>query len=77
MPMCPPEPGPILLSRRMSERQISQRQLEKTLGLSQGIVSRWLHGQRTPGLRAAIAIETLLDIPVTSWTCSAAAASTD
>lgn len=59
--------GPSLLRQRLASSGTSQRSLEKRLGVSGGIVSRWLAGERTPNLDSALMLEDMLGIPVRVW----------
>jgi len=60
-------PGAELLRTRLTERKISQRQLEQRLGVASGLVSRWLNGERKPGRELALKLSSVLQIPVRSW----------
>lgn len=45
----------------------SQGELERRLGVADGLVSKWTRGVRRPGLDYAFAIERLLGIPAALW----------
>jgi transcriptional regulator with XRE-family HTH domain len=45
----------------------TQEVLAERIGVGQSSVSRWLNRQSRPGLRAALALQRELGIPVESW----------
>lgn len=45
----------------------NQTELSEQLGVSTGVVSRWLKGQRVPCWSSALKIERLLGIPARLW----------
>ena len=59
--------GARLLWKVLDERECSQLQLQRDLGVPAGVVNRLLYGERRPGLKMALLIEEKFDIPLTSW----------
>ena len=45
----------------------NQTDLSEELGVSTGVVSRWLRGSRVPSWPSALKIERLLGIPAKVW----------
>lgn len=63
-----PQGGPALLAAAMEREGLRNADLERDLGIEgNGLVTRWLKGQRRPGLDLAVKIERRLGIPVESW----------
>ncbi len=52
---------------KMQERDWSQTRLKRELGAKDGYVSRWLFGDRKPGLKNAMRIFEVLGIAPTLW----------
>ncbi len=60
--------GPALLESAIQREKLCNAELERQLGIEKtGLVSRWLSGERTPGLALAIKLRDRLGIPVDSW----------
>lgn len=59
--------GASALEAKIVEKGLTSYALAKQLGVGLSVVSRWLHGQRTPSLPAALALQELLGLPVTVW----------
>lgn len=59
--------GQVVLEYKLRKRGWSQSQLALTLGVNSGQVNHWLSGKRRPGLRWAVELERLLDIPTEYW----------
>jgi len=60
------------LAAALERAEWSQQQLEQRLGVTRGLVSRWLSGERRPGLEHALELERLLKIPAKTWLHAAA-----
>ena len=56
-----------MLAARMNAAHLSQRGLSLSLGIDQGAISRWLAGDRVPGLTSALKLQAALQIPVEVW----------
>jgi len=65
--------GPVFseASRRLwleiQRRGWSQTRLKKELGAHDGAVTRWLYGDRKPGLQKALRVQEVLDIDPALW----------
>jgi transcriptional regulator with XRE-family HTH domain len=59
--------GARLLWLALRERDWNQSVAERQLGVSPGLVNRWLYGERRPGLEHALLIERALGIPASGW----------
>ena len=64
--------GPDLLRAALGARSMSLADLQRKLGCSSGLISRWLAGTRTPGLEYALAMELLFGVPASSWVTAGA-----
>jgi transcriptional regulator with XRE-family HTH domain len=62
-------PGMDALGRWMAETGTSQEALAAKLQVSQGYVSRLVHGERLPGLKVALDLEKVTGgaVPAESW----------
>ena len=59
--------GPGMLVAAMERAQLSSRDVAELFLVNDSTVSRWLTGERTPGLEMAVAIERRLGVPVEAW----------
>lgn len=59
--------GPDLLRARIDVLGWSQSEFARRLGVTTGVVSRWLSGERGPKLGMAIRVQRLVGIPVEAW----------
>ncbi|GAC1597805.1 MAG: hypothetical protein NVS3B20_20350 [Polyangiales bacterium] len=59
--------GPKLLADALARNGVSQRDLERDLVVAKGLVSRWISGERCPGLDEAIAIRDRFGVSVDDW----------
>lgn len=62
--------GRSALIKALSQRQWSQAELAKRLGIQPGVVSRWINGERIPILRFALQLEELLGVKPNLWRLS-------
>lgn len=60
--------GAARLAQIMADQGLSQGAVERAAALSDGSVSRYLRGERTPDLVAAAAIERIYGVPCAAWT---------
>lgn len=63
--------GAVLLHQVLSDREMSQQDLEREIGCAQSLVCYWLSGKRVPSVRSAVLLEEHLGIEVASWTVEA------
>ena len=56
-----------LLRAAIVDRGWTQNELARRLGTDSAVVSRWMTGQRKPGLGLAMRIETLLGVSSGLW----------
>jgi len=59
--------GARLLWLALADRKLSQADAERLLGSPQGQLSKWLYGERRPGLKWAVLIQAQFDIPPETW----------
>lgn len=59
--------GAQLLGKALARRKLSQQALEELLGVSSGIVSKWLAGKRRPSLACSIRLRDELGISPGAW----------
>jgi plasmid maintenance system antidote protein VapI len=62
--------GPELLKKALDDRQMTQGQLRRRIGAPTGAISRWIRGERRPGLNMAVRLERELGIPVDAWSAA-------
>lgn len=55
------------LFRWMEREGVSQNALGRRLGVDSGTVCRWLHGDKAPSRKWAVAIERETGVPVAAW----------
>lgn len=61
-------PPSALLQARLDKLEWTQVEFAKVLGVSTGVVSRWLSGKRKPSLQMAFRIErSKIGIPAKAW----------
>lgn len=59
--------GPELLAAALKGAGVKKFRLEVEMDVARGLVSRWLNGERTPGLAEAAYIEKRFAIPASAW----------
>lgn len=65
------------LKSAMREQGLSQTDLARAAGLDPSTVNKILNGSRSPGLRAALALEEATGIPAREWAALPASVSED
>lgn len=65
--------GGELLDERLSELGWKPVDLARKLGVSEGAVSRWFSGKRTPSLEMAFRLENEIGLDASVWRSSSAA----
>lgn len=56
-----------MLRRRLFELRWTQTKLAEAIGVTTGIVSRWISGERTPTVEMACRIFDAVGLPVDVW----------
>lgn len=59
--------GADVLGARLKALGWTQEKCEIELGLSDGVVSRWLSRKRKPNVTNALRLEAVLDVPAILW----------
>jgi predicted transcriptional regulator len=59
--------GGVLLAQKLGQRKLSINGAGKLLGAKEGMVSRWIRGERTPGARWSAEIEKVFGVRARTW----------
>ncbi len=59
--------GAEMLNAYLVKHEISQTAFGESVGVAGAVVTRWVHGDRRPGLRFAILLEKEARIPLAAW----------
>lgn len=62
--------GPALLRRYLRETKQKPADLSRATGIDEGAISRWLRGERRPGLDNADLLEQHTGVPAKAWASS-------
>lgn len=60
-------PGADALAKELDKRGMTQGALRRALGLSQGVVTRWLSGRQNPNLEYALRLEDEFGVNARLW----------
>lgn len=60
-------PGAEALAKVIKDRELSQGDVQRAVGVASGVVCKWLDGTKKPSAKHAVVLERVYGIPYSAW----------